>query len=175
MLIGITGKAGSGKDTAGEILAEHLSYPTYAFAWPLKRYCMIKFGLSWSDVNTQEGKARYIPWLGCTVRDILQKEGTEHTKPFWGENFWVKRMEQILGDNRDVGIITDVRFDLEAQWVIDNGGVIVEIQRDTTKKVNDHASESGINPDLVTYFVENKGSIADLRIKLEGLFSEHRD
>lgn len=176
MLIGITGKAGSGKDTAGQILADTLGYSTYAFAWPLKRYCMVKFGLTWDQVNTQEGKHQYLKQYGCTVRDILQLEGTEHTKPFWGDDFWVKRLETLIGNHVDQAIVTDVRFDAEAKWVRSKGGVVLLVKRDEVDKASKdtHASEQGVSPELVNYTVANNGTLADLRLKLEGLFSEHR-
>lgn len=173
MLIGITGSAGAGKDTAGAILSEYLQYPTYAFAWPLKRYCMVKFGLSWTDVNTEEGKSQYLDRLGCTVRELLQKEGTEHTKPFWGEDFWIKRLESdMVGP---FGIVTDVRFRAEAEWIKSKGGMVISIQREGVGPANDHSSEKTLPQELVNHVVHNNGTIGELKAKLEGLFLDPRE
>ena len=61
------------------------------------------------------------------LRELLQKEGTEHTKPFWGKNFWIKRLESdMVGP---FGIVTDVRFRAEAEWIKSKGGMVISIQR----------------------------------------------
>lgn len=45
MIIGLLGKAGSGKDTIADMFAEH-GYVKIAFADPIKRYCMDAFDFS---------------------------------------------------------------------------------------------------------------------------------
>lgn len=45
-IIGISGLAGSGKDTAADYLVKHRSYVKVSLADPLKRYCMNAFAFS---------------------------------------------------------------------------------------------------------------------------------
>jgi hypothetical protein len=60
-------------------------------------------------------------------------------------------------------VITDVRFDNEAQWVLDQGpqNRIVAVLRDVPRM--DHSSERGVAAGLVTDTVHNDGSLEALR------------
>lgn len=174
MLVAITGKAGAGKDTAAEALIRGLGFSPTAFAEPLKESCMFKFGLSHDDVFTQEGKKRFVPEWNKTVGEILQKEGTEATKSFWGPDFWVRRWDMTRKSFIEAGqpdlVITDCRFDEEAEFIIALGGIVIRITRADAPALEgrdpNHASERGIKESLIYASLENDGSIAELRSKL---------
>lgn len=168
-IIGITGNAGAGKDTlalllctANSLIDVHTSIRS--FADPLKEYVMAKFDLGHSDVYTQEGKSKVIEWLGVTVREVLQREGTELTRDPWGQDFWILHMQnkiKKLADNAVV-IIPDVRFEDEAKFVKDAGGVLIQIQRQGLEVDTGHRSEQGIGSVVPDFVVHNNGSISDL-------------
>lgn len=174
MLIAFHGKAGSGKDTAAAILHRIFGHTNTSFADPLKRATMIKFGLSEWHVYTDEGKASFVGEYGTTVRDILQREGTEYVKPHWGEDFWVRRWVQTLEALAERGIedvtVSDLRFEDEAEEVVYRGGYIVEIvrpdQQQLTGAAAQHRSEQGIRDDLIDFKLINDGTLDDLEHKL---------
>lgn len=171
MLIAITGKAHAGKDTAAAALIKTLGFTPMAFAEPLKESCMFKFGLSHNDVFTHEGKARFIPEWNLTVGEILQKEGTEATKTFWGEDFWVRRWRMTYDEFLKVGVtdvvLTDCRFDSEAEAITSMGGKVIRITRPDFAPADardpNHASERGISDQFVSGFIVNNRGVKELK------------
>lgn len=170
MIIGITGKMQNGKDTLAKIIQE--MYPYYKiihYADPLKDFCKQFLGLSEEDVNTSEGKARYNEFWGMTNREILQKVGTDALRKGFREDFWVKLMSLKIKADESF-IIPDVRFDDEAELVLKNYGIMFRINRESvnqSRKELNHLSELGINNKLVTYDIENDGTIEDLKNKVK--------
>ena len=179
-LIGLVGKAGSGKDTlADEIAAD--GWEKVAFADSLKRMCIDYLGLSYEDAYTQEGKMRMNPHWGMTNRTILQKVGTDAMRNGFDKDVWVKilqiRIRKMLDEGRKV-VITDCRFDNEAQMVEDMGGLVVEVVRDSqgmnlSSVEQQHASEKPVSRKYVAFTIDNNGEVSRLRslfaVKL-GLF-----
>jgi len=96
MLIGITGRAGSGKDTVADILVANHSFVKVAFADPIKRICRDVFRFTeeqlWGPSEARNAEDVRYPrpsGMEClTPRYALQKLGTE-----WGrdcyQDIWV--------------------------------------------------------------------------------------
>ncbi|HHK4489771.1 TPA: deoxynucleotide monophosphate kinase, partial [Pseudomonas aeruginosa] len=59
-------------------------------------------------------------------------------------------------------VISDVRFDNEADWIRAKGGVVVHLHRQDTAEVAAHSSESGITAGAHDLFISNDGSLNDL-------------
>ena len=138
MIIGFVGTIGSGKGTAGEILAQR-GFFTESFAAPLKDMTANLFGwprhlLEGDTKESREFRERNDPWwserLGqdITPRYILQTIGTECMRDCIHTDFWVACLEKRIKLNHDY-VITDVRFPNEIDSVHKMGGKIVEIQR----------------------------------------------
>lgn len=168
-IIGITGNAGAGKDTLALLLTSATGLNVKhafirSFADPLKEYVKVKFGLTDADVHTQTGKSRVIEWLGVTVREVLRREGTELTRDPWGQNFWILHMQNKVSRFPDdaVVIIPDVRFEDEAKFVKDAGGVLIQVQRQDLEVDSSHRSEQGIGSIVPDFVIHNNGDISDL-------------
>ena len=167
LIIGITGKARAGKDTAGRFLWNHFGFRRLAYASPMKRMCAVLCIEDESNFHDDVLKEQVVPWMGRTRRSIMQDLG-QGLKPLFGPQVWSdhlnERLKQIsqLGEERFV--ITDVRHDVEAQSLIDQGGYILEVTRPGAGLSGSeaaHVSEAGINPDYVDFTVENSGSIGE--------------
>jgi hypothetical protein len=105
-LIGLCGKAHSGKDTVGQMLVEHNSKgATFAFADKLKEVCMDLFGLTHDDCYTEEGKAKVtdLPLFKCpacgsincmlvATSQVLCNGCTAVGAPAAFASFWTNRM-----------------------------------------------------------------------------------
>ena len=60
-------------------------------------------------------------------------------------------------------VITDVRFDNEAAWIHNRGGVVINIVRDQDDiKENKHSSEGGLKSDSIDLQIRNNGTIEDM-------------
>ena len=144
-LIGITGKAGAGKDTAAQYFVNHKGFGQLAIAAPLKE-ALIALGLP--EPANREDKEAKVPGFNFTWREAAQRLGTE-----WGRSLdpdiWVKmtmlKVERLWAVNWDV-VISDVRFDNEAEAIRAAGGKVLHIYGRAADIGSNsaHASESGV-------------------------------
>lgn len=175
-LIGITGKAGAGKDTIASILWRAHSFTVMPFAGPLKAAAAHMFGLGMQHFNDREMKEKVNTYWGMSPRQMLQLLGTEAVKPHFGEDIWIKRWNLDYGAlaETDHIVVPDVRFDPEANHLRKLNGIIIEVRRPAAGLAGDtgsHASERGLTmePDFV---IMNDGSLEDLIIKVQNLMRE---
>lgn len=176
-LIGITGYAGSGKDTIAGFLD---GYKRLAFADSLKYICMGLFGLKYEEVfgELKDTVLDRKPFKkDMTPRKILQYFGTEIVRNQFGnliekpENYWINLIEKIITDNPETSyVVTDVRFNNEVEFIKNLGGTIVEVKRPGIEPCNKHPSESGVKG--VDIVIDNDGTLEDLKSKVNGIFNE---
>lgn len=177
-LIGVHGPLESGKDTVAKTIIEMYPnlYRQYAFAWPIKEACKIIFGFTDEDMNDRIMKERVHPFWGVTPRKTMQLLGTEYGRGMIREDIWVLRAEAEIQKNAKEGfgtIISDVRFDNEADIIRSRNGIIIHIDRptlDTSKENYQHASEGGIKRVDSDYVVDNSGTLEDFKDEIMGLF-----
>lgn len=178
-LIGITGYKRSGKDTAGEYFIKQ-GYIKYAFAGPLKKACQEIF--MFTDEQTEgKDKEKYDDRWNISARKVFQRFGTEifreNLADFYPEmekikeNFWTYRFkiwyENQLEINKDVKIVvTDVRFDNEANIIKELGGIIIKVERKNKKNLDQHKSETSIEKIKCDYLVKNDSNIENYYKKL---------
>jgi len=122
MIIGISGVARSGKDSLANNLVmifETLGIKAkrYAFADELKRevqsFLMQKTGLD-SFTQDDEQKKMVRPFLvayGTNIRRALNK------------NCWIDTLKEFISKD-EIAIISDVRYENEADWIQENGFLI---------------------------------------------------
>lgn len=171
-LIGITGKARSGKDTIAQILFAQHAFTRIAFADPLKMAAQQMFGLTHEQTWAEAVKEQVIPHWGISPRQMFQLLGNEAVKPVFGADIWIKRWSMsynMLKDTDDI-IVPDVRFDHEAAHIRSLGGVIVEVQRGIglVGSTGDHVSERGLST-LPEYTIDNSGTLEELEAKVNAL------
>lgn len=197
MIIGINGYAGSGKDTVGKLIQIascldlpegldleniinnydlHQSWIKDMSDWKIKKWAgklktiaSMLTGIPVEMFEDQEFKKTSLgPQWGMTVRDFLQKLGTDGLRTGLHENTWVNALmadytpisdqsyvleDGSLFDLRDLPghpvypdwIITDTRFPNEAQAIKDAGGIVIRVDRPGCKPINDHPSETGLD------------------------------
>jgi hypothetical protein len=180
-IIGLNGKKGSGKDTAGAYLVAAHGYERLSFAAPLKVSAAASLGLppdpetfeEWK--NNPEARVQLLIYPAATTRDeddaevvvdisvreYLQYYGTEGHRDVFGADFWTRQLIEALDPEKRY-VITDSRFVNECGAVRDAGGVIVVIQRDSAESADTHASEESLPDELVDTVLYNNGSIEDL-------------
>lgn len=105
---------------------------------------------------------------GDEVRRFLQVYATELCRVNYGADVWVRQVEaKIAASGTQYAVLTDVRFDSEAAWIVANGGRIIEIIRNGVGPVNGHSSEKGIRRELIAATVQNNGTIDGLHRRLD--------
>jgi hypothetical protein len=160
MLIGISGKAQSGKDTLGKFLCDEYKCLHYYFAKPLKEGAKVMFNLTDDQIANKEVPIE--PW-GISPRKIYQLLGTEVGRGI-DPAIWIKNAEMFIKSvpGRTV-VITDCRFDNEAIFIRNRGGVVINIVRDQKDIYeNKHSSEGGLSPDNIDFTIYNNGTIEDM-------------
>ena len=176
LLIGLAGLARSGKTTAANHLANIHGFQAYAFADPLRDGLMNILNLSPCDFDG-DGKEKPIDWLGRSPRELMQSLGTD-----WGRNMvhpelWLLLAEQNLEflsqtqDNATGFVISDLRFENEADFVRKRGGIVLHILRPDAAEVNPHISESGIGIQDNDLVLHNDGALDDLFGQLDEFFT----
>lgn len=169
-LIGITGKARSGKDSIAKYLWSEHAFTRIAFADPMKLAAQQIFGLSDEQTWHDDFKEVEIEHWGMSPREIFQKLGTEAIRGTFGDMTWVKRWAisyATLKDTDDI-VVPDVRFDSEAQALRNLGGVIIEVRRGAglIGSTGNHSSELGLST-LPEFIIENYGTLQELHAEVD--------
>jgi hypothetical protein len=191
MIIGLTGVAQSGKSSVAHILVNKYGFKQYSFAEgvyeALYRLDPTVLVISEKFSNTVYPRLRSLVdeygWDEAkqhkSVRELLQRMGTECGRELHGEDVWVDRTFNKILTECDIEfqkgflhiktdiVIADVRFDNEARKIKWYGeGHVVEVDRGLGP-VNYHKSEAGVSPSLIDGEIGNTGTLADLEYNVE--------
>jgi hypothetical protein len=174
IIIGMTGKAGAGKDTVGDYLCDNYGFQRVAFANPLKQGIKEMFMLTEEQITDRiirEQPLEYFPeW---SPRKLFQFFGTELLRENFDDKIWIKLFHKTINNIQgDRIIVTDCRFPNEAKELKGMNDVqshIVKVVRPdcigTNVGLSNHASEShDIQSDIV---LSNDETIEDLYSKVD--------
>lgn len=155
MIIGLTGKKGSGKSTVAGMLCEKYGYHLMSFATPIKDMLMA-MGLTEDEIYSVELKEKTIERFGKSPREMLQLLGTEFGRNLIADDIWVRVLEEKIEPSDHI-VIDDVRFRNEAEMIRGKGGKIIRIERigQELGMIDSHISEAGIPDDLVDNVITN--------------------
>lgn len=167
-LIGIAGRARSGKDTVANFIIAAIGGYRYSFADPI-RAMLAPLGVDMSDPYWQAHKEDPIPALGVSPRRMMQTLGTEWGRQLIHPDLWLFMTHQRLLQNGPGMVIPDVRFENEAAWVRKHGGRIIHVIRPDAKAVEAHASEEGIEIQDIDARLFNSGTLEELQISVREL------
>lgn len=176
-IIGLTGLAGSGKDTVARMLEQDHGFFSLAFADPLRDMIgalLTENGISTAWMYDRDLKEKPIDGLGgASYRRMAQTLGTEWGRHALGHDFWVNlatlRVDELARHGVQAIVVSDVRFLNEAQWVRAQGGQVWRIHRSATEPVAPHVSEAellSIQPD---HHLDNNGTVEDLWCQVAAL------
>lgn len=135
ILIGLIGRAGAGKTTVANHLEAEWAFEPIAFADPILAMTLALFtdagvGAEWA--TERAFKDQPTPGLGVSYRRIAQTLGTEWGRQIMGSDFWLRvaahKVQQARLHQASV-VISDVRFPNEAQWLLEQGGLLVRVTR----------------------------------------------
>lgn len=182
LVIGITGKKRSGKDTlAARLISEH-DFTQVRFVDPLRALLRAQDPIVYTlhdaeggiveirlnDVLSDVGDweiAKEIP----EVRRLMQATGTEGARQIFGQDFWVEQAARKVASIDGPVVITDCRFPNEADFITDVGGLLVRVNRPGLVSTDEHASETALDSRIANLVVINDGTIADLHDRADAI------
>jgi hypothetical protein len=148
-------------------------------------------GPEWATLRMKPGKRQdgIFPKLTdmepvpMTVRDFLQKLGTDALRDGLHKNTWVNALMSDYVGMYDLDtdkttypnwVITDTRFPNEAQAIKQANGIIIRVERPGVKPINNHPSEVSLDKWEFDHVIENKGSVEDLAEKIKQILQFHK-
>lgn len=174
MIIGITGKKFHGKDTVADYLVEQYGYTKINFAQPLKDICKTLF--SFSDEQLYGNlKEEIDPRWGISPRKAMQFVGTDLFRdqlgkiiPGLGSDIWLCHLKFLIEANPNTKyVIADLRFENEADLLIDIKAPILRVVRKNKEDNYDHISEAGISDTKISHELENSSSLQYLYSQID--------
>jgi hypothetical protein len=135
MFYAMTGAKFSGKDTVARAIINELALrgntaEKVSFAGPLKEALCVMFGWTYEQIENHEFKETPEPITGKTPRKIMQLLGTEFGRETLHPELWLRIALSTMRKmecNGIVPIITDVRFENEAEFVRSHGGTLIHV------------------------------------------------
>lgn len=195
MIIGISGKKQSGKDTVASMIQYIMLYRSYKrsynfdewklfkaastipsyeqlgdfryikiipFAYHLKKCASIILDCNEEDLYNESFKESEINWLGITVREFLQKLGTEVGRNI-DSDLWVKAFDNQYHNaiKFDTFIVPDVRFVNEAEYIKNHNGILLRTNRGSSEDF--HQSEIDLDKyKKFDFILDNNNSLNNL-------------
>ena len=228
-IIGISGKIGSGKDTAGLIIQyltsgfhqeqtivfnKNTDYTFNTSNWQIKKFadklkdivCLL-LNCSREQLEDREFKEGELPenwWLykhsetgklitllefsllrehqqtwydliKLTPRILLQLLGTECGRKIIHPNIWINSTlgNGVKFNNMEIYpniIVTDVRFQNEADAILEKGGIVIRLNRESDLPISTHESETSLDAyNKFSYVIDNNGSIEELILNIKNI------
>ncbi len=164
MIIGIAGKAESGKSTISLALKEELKnslnedFEIVSFATPLK--LMVKALTDYEGLLNVD-KKDVILNSGRTYRYFLQTLGTEWGINLINENLWTGLLQRKYIDKELNIIIDDVRFQNEAYWIKGHENSVICFLKRNINMIfeSNHISENDLKYFMCDFVIDNNKKI----------------
>ena len=187
MLIGFSGKKGSGKSFFADYLVNNKLFIKLSFASPLKEITKILFNLSDEDVKDPIKKELINPKFNASPRELMQWLGTDIMREEFNKKFnysgsiWIDsvkdKVKTLLDNNKDV-VIDDVRFQNEVDMIHSLGGIVINLRNDLDNTLNNSTSNHSSENQKLTFnyeFVNDKSysNTYDIYLNLDLLFNKH--
>ena len=147
-------------------------YDNHAFADNVKMCISIITGIDYKELFVEEIK-NSDSGIGevLTYRQLMQQFGTEVGRTL-DPDIWIKSLFKDYDSSMN-WIITDVRFENEANTIIRNGGILFRIIKEEPS--NEHSSETGLpNYPSIAEEIYNKGSMDELINKIKLIMERYK-
>ena len=195
MIIGISGKAQSGKDTVCKMIIYTLWYYNYSqrlspfgiehYNEQMLQYYNIINRIDWYQTSFADKLKQCLSIILRTSRSNFEDNIFKQSTVDWlditvrellqkfgtairnevCDDFWVKACLNNLEKGDDY-LITDVRFKSEAKGIKDLEGILLRVNREGAG-AGKHISEVDLDDYSFDYVINNDGSMEDLLLKVK--------
>lgn len=166
-IVALCGHPRHGKSTV-QVFLQELGIRPLDDGRPIRLEGMKRFGLTWEQVSTQEGKLQIIEAFGrqMEVREALGLIGKENEDTDPGH--WAERALELLREEGDGGPVSfgSVRRTQGFSYR-DRGGLVIEI-RDPRKPDSPYDFDH-YDPLAITHTVVNDGTLEQLRARVHSI------
>lgn len=146
MLIGFSGKKGSGKTCAANYLVKNYSFKLKSFATPLREQAKNMFGFKDSDFSLLYKEKPFLHYDWCP-REFMTHLG--QFMRYHDPEYWINRIGLDKVYNY---CVDDLRFKNEAKHIKNMGGILIRIER--YKSFNPYA-QGDMNTDISEVDLDN--------------------
>jgi len=148
-----------------------------SFAEPIKQIVCKTFGISMDELEYAKNNGRLkafikymrILYLVVDFRLILQRFGTEGTKPIFGDNVWSDLLRSKITDNNTIYIVSDWRFPIEA---IDSDIKVHIVNLKSSGTIDSHVSENALVDYKFDFVIDNSGTMEELEQQVEDFLTK---
>ena len=195
MILGISGKAGAGKDTVCKMIVYTLWYYNYSqrlspfgiehYNEQMLQYYNIINRIDWYQTSFADKLKQCLSIILRTSRSNFEDNMFKQSTVEWLEitvrellqkfgtairneicdDFWVKACLKDFEDYNNY-LITDVRFKSEAKGIKDLKGIIIRVNREGAGAGN-HISEIDLDDYSFDYVINNDGDMENLLLKVK--------
>ena len=195
MILGISGKAGAGKDTVCKMIVYTLWYYNYSqrlspfgiehYNEQVLQYYNLINRIDWYQTSFADKLKQCLSIILKTNRSAFEDNEFKKCNIAWlgmsvrellqkfgtairnevCDDFWVKACLKDFEDDNNY-LITDVRFKSEAKGIKEKGGIIIRVNRDGAGAGN-HISEVDLDDYSFDYVINNDGDMEDLLLKVK--------
>lgn len=187
-LVGVMGRARSGKDTLAGVLVNEFGFTKRGFADPLREAMLALDPIVGHEPGEPGALVRPVRYADALrrvgyertkdlypeARALLQRLGTDSIRAL-DEGFWARIAEDRIRTRTEPLIFTDVRFLNEANLIREYGGYLIRVVRpDLPESAELHASETALDDYPANLIVTNDGTLEALRRTVRALGSHLR-
>jgi dephospho-CoA kinase len=186
-IIGMCGKGGSGKDTVADYLVDNYGYHRVAAADAMKVDLCKYLDMDLKTLETIKNKelslwdmqdAKIVNHGKFSIRRFLQLYGMDMRYRI-ADTYWLERSIRAKVENLKLKsehnpkiVVSDVRFEIEFDWIKNNGGDVAYIEGRTglTEEQSKHISEDFVNStakEKCDTILDNSKSLKNLYDQIE--------
>ena len=144
MIIGLVGKKETGKSTVAKYLIKKYLFTELAFATELKEMCIRNGLMTHNEAYVK--KTERSRWAMQKVGELFRKEVDKY--------YWIGKLHSTFLITSGNIVFSDIRHINEAEYVVEHGGTLIKLFRNTGL-VDNHSSETELDNIVCDFNVDN--------------------